>query len=207
MYAVKVPRRKREPLPKPDKRAAIKPRAAEEGRANDTKIFGVAACSVLLEAVKLGASQSDAARALGVSPRTVRAWLERGRKDNAEVDRWRAGDWPDAKPPPERTAYGLFVEEWLKAQADPRLRLLRVVWSSLDDLDDQPKERAALAIKMLERLAPADYSAVTNVRTVTTDDETGERVDSAPGSAVLAKLEEQVRRIEAIEAAARGGGS
>lgn len=204
MYALKVPPRKREPPPKPDKRAAIKPRAAESGRAGDTKIFGVAACSVLLEAVKLGASQSDAARALGVSPRTVRAWLERGRKDNAEVDRWRAGDWPDGKPPPERTAYGLFVEEWMQAQADPRFVLLRMAWEALRAIED-PKARFEATLKFLERIAPADYSAVANVRTVSTDDETGERVDSAPGSAVLTKLEEQVRRIEAIEAAARGG--
>lgn len=79
----------------------------------------------ILRAKRLGASNQTAARAGGIDPDTLRAWLQKGK------------DTPEG-------AYGDFVAAFDAAEATPNIRALEIVNKAMSD-------KPELAWKFLER--------------------------------------------------------
>lgn len=89
----------------------------------------------LLEALRLGAHRSVAARVAGISPDTLGEWMERGRE--------RA---PGESPPrrPASPTYAQFAREVLEAEAAAEV-------GAIHDLHDQMKKDHRAALAFLER--------------------------------------------------------
>ena len=83
----------------------------------------------IIQALSVGASRTTAAHIAGVDEAQVRRWIAKG-KDSAGGTRFRE-----------------FYEEVLKAEANPRMRALGVIYKELPDRPD-------LAWKFIERREP-----------------------------------------------------
>lgn len=82
---------------------------------------------ILLEALRIGASRRTACQIAGVDPSQMTRWMKKGEESRA----------PDSQ-------FRLFREEVLKAESEPKLRALGVVWRAMPDKPD-------LAWKFIER--------------------------------------------------------
>lgn len=164
-------------------------------------VFGELVCGLILGALREGATQSMAAGIAGVNARTIRSWLDQGKRNLDDLDRWRAGNWPDGKPEPTRDAYGDFALEYALAEAETKLKAVRA-WMAKIQSDDPDAWKAAQ--KWLAVRAPAEWSEVVNLRQVEVDADGTTTTAESDASAILAKLAVQVATIEAIKAASGG---
>jgi hypothetical protein len=198
-----MPRRKAEPK-KPSRPKTRAP--AREGESNAGRkraphhvAFGVVVTGKILDAMRRGATQSMAAALAGVAPRTIRRWLDQGRRNCDDLDRFGVGNWPAGKPAPELDAYGEFALAYAIAEGDPLLACVDTIMAAIRNGD------VPAAFKFLGVRKPNEWSTVVNLRQVDVDSDGAVTTAESDASVILAKLAAQAQAIEAIkQGGARG---
>ena len=147
--------------------------------------------------MRRGATQSLAASLAGVSARTIRSWLDQGRRNCDELDRFGVGNWPAGKPPPVLNAYGEFAIAYALAEADPQLACVDTIMSAIRSGD------VAAAFKFLGVRKPNEWSTVVNLRQVDVDPDGSVSTAESDASVILAKLAAQAQALESVK---QGGG-
>lgn len=142
-----------------------------------------------------------AAGMAGVAARTVRKWLDQGRQNCDDLDRFGVGNWPDGKPAPTLDAYGAFARDYTIARVEVQLEAVRA-WRRKINSEDPDAWKAAA--KWLAVNSPAEWSEVVNLRQVDLDQDGAVTTVDSDASQILGKLDAQARTLEAIRAAAGG---
>jgi hypothetical protein len=131
--------------------------------------FGPEVRSLIVAALKRGATQKLAAEYAGVDPRTVKGWLAKGRENLAAIEEWDRSGLDTLEPALD--AFGQFVLEVGQARAAADFELV----GCISDAARAGEWRAAASL--LARRRPAEFGDHLAVSAVSGPDEDGERRD------------------------------